>query len=135
MSCADELDDARSELAKLDAELCALNEEVLTVRSRNERLCAERKILDRRIHNQRLALRETWEIVEMRRKWLGSFTASKCAARNIRENRLLRAENKRMRAALLLIKNGSDGDGPALNVDEIVDAALSEPTTRERRAE
>lgn len=35
----------------------------------------ERIELDRRIHNQRRALRENWEIVEMRRKWLGSDTA------------------------------------------------------------
>jgi hypothetical protein len=37
-----------------------------------ERLLAERKKLDRRIHNQRVALRENWEIVEMRGNWLGS---------------------------------------------------------------
>ncbi len=36
---------------------------------------AERLKLDRRIHNQRRALHETWEIVESRRKWLGSETA------------------------------------------------------------
>lgn len=69
MSCADELDDARSELAKLDVELTALTEEII----------------------------------------------------------ILRAENERMRAALLLIKNGGDGNGPAPNIDEIVDAALNHP--------
>lgn len=69
MSCADELDDARSELAKLDVELTALTEEII----------------------------------------------------------ILRAENERMRAALLLIKNGSDGNRPALNIDEIVDTALNPP--------
>lgn len=35
----------------------------------NERLKAERLKLDRRIHNQRVALRETWETVEMRNGW------------------------------------------------------------------
>lgn len=48
----------------------ALGEEV-------ERLRAERLKLDKRIHNQRVALRDTWETVEMRRKWLGSDTARK----------------------------------------------------------
>lgn len=42
-----------------------------------ERLKAERLKLDKRIHNQRVALRQTWEIVEMRRKWLGSDIARK----------------------------------------------------------
>lgn len=42
-----------------------------------DRMHAERLKLDRRIHNQRRANRETWEIVEMRRKWLGSDTARK----------------------------------------------------------
>jgi hypothetical protein len=45
------------------------------LRRENDRLKAERLMLDRRIHNQRVANRETWEIVEMRRKWLGSDTA------------------------------------------------------------
>jgi hypothetical protein len=40
-----------------------------------EEMQAERLRLDKRIHNQRVALRQTWEIVEMRRKWLGSDTA------------------------------------------------------------
>jgi RecB family exonuclease len=42
-----------------------------------ERMHADRLRLDRRIHNQRKAYRETWETVEMRRKWLGSDTARK----------------------------------------------------------
>ena len=33
---------------------------------------AERLKLDRRIHNQRVALRQTWETFEMRRKYMGS---------------------------------------------------------------
>jgi hypothetical protein len=40
-----------------------------------ERLREENEKLKRRVHNQRVANRETWEIVEMRRKWLGSDTA------------------------------------------------------------
>src|SRR5258706_3746721 len=31
--------------------------------------------LERKIHNQRAANRKNWEIVEMRRKWLGSDSA------------------------------------------------------------
>lgn len=34
-----------------------------------ERLRSERKILDKRIHNQRVALRENWEIIEMRAQY------------------------------------------------------------------
>lgn len=45
------------------------------LRRENARLRAERLKLDRRIRNQRIALRQTWQIVEMRRKWLGSDTA------------------------------------------------------------
>lgn len=41
-----------------------------------DRMQAERLKLDRRIHNQRVALRENWEIIEMRashkRAWLQS---------------------------------------------------------------
>jgi hypothetical protein len=40
-----------------------------------ERLHEHIKKLERRIHNQRASNRITWEIVEMRRKWLGSDTA------------------------------------------------------------
>lgn len=40
-----------------------------------ERMKAERAILDRRIRKQRAANRDTWEIVENRRKWLGSDVA------------------------------------------------------------
>lgn len=41
-----------------------------------ERAKQERLKLDRRIHNQRVALRENWEIVEMRRKALRSSALS-----------------------------------------------------------
>lgn len=40
-----------------------------------EQMHAERLKLDRRIRNQRLALRENWQIVEDRRNWLGSSTS------------------------------------------------------------
>jgi hypothetical protein len=52
---------------------------------------AERLKLDRRIHNQRRALRETWEIVEMRRKWLGSDVARRNYAALIGRHRELMA--------------------------------------------
>lgn len=45
---------------------------LLAARSKIERMRAERLELDRRIHNQRRACRETWEIVEMRQRWMGS---------------------------------------------------------------
>lgn len=51
-------DDIRTILGALDA-----------AKAENERMRAERLMLDKRIHNQRVALRETWEIVEMRAKW------------------------------------------------------------------
>lgn len=43
--------------------------------ARLDRAYSERLELDKRIHNQRQSCRMTWEIVEMRRKWLGSDTA------------------------------------------------------------
>lgn len=54
------------------------------------RLRAERLKLDKRIHNQRKALRETWEIVEMRRKWMGSETARRLYANLLKRYRALR---------------------------------------------
>jgi len=39
------------------------------------------KKLERRIHNQRRSNRDTWEIVEARRKWLGSLAARQVYAR------------------------------------------------------
>lgn len=66
------------------------------LRAENARLRAERLKLDRRIHNQRVALRENWEIVEQRRKWLGSDTARKayCALLK-RHQELMAATHKR----------------------------------------
>lgn len=57
----------------------------------NERLREERLKLDRRIHNQRVALRQTWEIVEKRRKWLGSDTARRMYASLFKRYQALRA--------------------------------------------
>lgn len=57
-----------------------------------ERLQQERLKLDRRIHNQRAALRQTWEIVEMRRKWLGSDTARKMYISLLKRYSALKAE-------------------------------------------
>lgn len=55
----------------------------------NKRLRAERLKLDRRIHNQRRSLRETWEIVEMRRKWIGSDSARQKYANLLKRYRAL----------------------------------------------
>lgn len=57
-----------------------------------ERLRAERLKLDKRIHNQRVALRQTWEIVEMRRKWLGSDTARRMYSSLLKRYRALKAQ-------------------------------------------
>ena len=56
-----------------------------------ERLRADRLKLDRRIHNQRRALRENWEIVEQRGNWLGSSVARGGYIRLMKQNRELRA--------------------------------------------
>lgn len=71
-------------------------DEVDQLRRENERLRAERLKLDRRIHNQRRALRENWEIVEMRRKWLGSDVARRSYCRLLKAYQGLR---KRAEAA------------------------------------
>ena len=47
---------------------------------RLQRLSAHCLRLERKIHNHRRWCRENWEIVEMRRKWLGSDTARKMYA-------------------------------------------------------
>lgn len=59
-----------------------------------ERLKAERLKLDRRIHNQRRALRENWEIYEMRGRWLGSEVARRGYIRLLKENRRLRGRDE-----------------------------------------
>lgn len=66
----------RNKLAEYyDAELANVTGQLFDALNEIKRLKAERLKLDRRIHNQRQQLRETWEIVEKRRKWLGSQTA------------------------------------------------------------
>lgn len=57
---------------------------------RLDRAYDERIKIDRRIHQQRVALRENWQIVEMRRKWLGSDTARKMYASLFKRHRTLR---------------------------------------------
>lgn len=64
-----------------------------TVGEEIRRMKAERLKLDRRIHNQRVALRDNWEIVEMRRKWLGSETARKSYIWLLKRYKALKAEH------------------------------------------
>lgn len=64
----------------LDAQVCKLSDE-------NERLRAERLKLDRRIRNQRAALRKNWEIIEMRAEYKRAWYPSKLL-RSILRNRL-----------------------------------------------
>ncbi len=45
--------------------------------------------LEQKIHNQRASNRITWEIVEMRRKWLGSDSARKMYARLLKRHQEL----------------------------------------------
>lgn len=66
-----------------------------TVGEEIRRLKGERLKLDRRIHNQRVALRENWEIVEMRRKWLGSDTARRMYANLLKRYRELKTSYTR----------------------------------------
>lgn len=66
------------------------------LRRENARLRDERLKLDRRLHNQRIALRENWEIVEMRRKWLGSDTARKLYCNLLKKYRTLKADYEQL---------------------------------------
>lgn len=77
-------------------------DEIEALRSKIDKLKAARLKLDKRIHNQRVALRENWEIVEMRRKWMGHPIAFQ------RYNSLL----KRYQEALATIRAhaGQSGD-------------------------
>lgn len=56
---------------------------------RLRKLKTERAILDRRIHNQRHQNRVTWEIVEMRRKWMGGEASRRAYARLLLRHRRL----------------------------------------------
>ena len=59
-----------------------------------ERLRKDRLKIDRRIRNQRRALRDNWEIVEMRRKWLGSDTARRMYCNLLVRHRKLLTEHR-----------------------------------------
>lgn len=79
-----------------------------TLRGRDDKLCYDAaseierlheyiKKLERRIHNQRRSNRETWEIVEKRRKWLGSEAARHAHARLWRRYKALLDETRSQR--------------------------------------
>jgi len=51
-----------------------------------ERLRTERLKLDRRIHNQRRALRENWEIIEMRAQYKRAWYPSKLLTSMLRKH-------------------------------------------------
>lgn len=91
-----------SEIGTMDVEVprgwISIVEESERLRAENERLRAERLKLDRRIHNQRRALRENWEIVEMRQNCIGSAAARRTVALYIRLLRETRAEIEKLRA-------------------------------------
>lgn len=63
----------------------------LDAECRLEKLHAERMKLDRRIHNQRRALRENWEIVEMRGNYMGSPASRAAYARLFRRHQDLKS--------------------------------------------
>lgn len=81
-----EIETAVGYIARLEAEVVRLN--------------AERLKLDRRIHNQRVALRENWQIVEQRRKWLGCASARRQALQWLRLLKESRAELARQQRPL-----------------------------------
>lgn len=60
------------------------------------RLKDERLKLDRRIHNQRASLRQTWEIVEMRRNYMGSPASRAAFARLLRRHKELLAKQQNL---------------------------------------
>lgn len=70
-------------------------DDVKKLQAENERLRTERLKLDRRIHNQRIALRQNWEIVEQRQKWLGSDTARRMYCALLRRHQALLARTSR----------------------------------------
>lgn len=73
-------------LLERSIELCAAQSEI-------QRLQADRLKLDRRIHNQRVALRETWEIVEMRRNYMGSPASRAAYARLLKRHQALLSQS------------------------------------------
>jgi hypothetical protein len=82
--------DDEPDVIRLHREKCDMFDRALAAESEVARLKAERLKLDKRIHCQRKALRENWEIVEMRRKWLGSETARRRYADLWKKYRALR---------------------------------------------
>lgn len=60
------------------------------------RMREERLALDQRIHNQRASLRQTWEIVEMRRNYMGSPASRSAYARLLKRHQKLLAEQQRL---------------------------------------
>lgn len=68
-------------------------DETGALRAEIVRLKAERLKLDRRIHNQRVALRENWEIVEMRRNYMGSPASRAAYARLLKRHKELLAQS------------------------------------------
>lgn len=80
------------------ADLARVEEELAEATRLLQRAREERKRLDRRIHNQRCALRVNWEIVEARAKW----SIPKAAVRStyLRVASRAHAENANLRATI-----------------------------------
>jgi hypothetical protein len=102
-----ELAEAKAALAKKtnDAKLLleGLTMEATALEAANARIIkmeSQRKELDRRIHNQRVANRETWEIVEMRGNCMGSPASRAAYARLSRWLKEQRARAERAEVAL-----------------------------------
>ena len=119
------MDEAADEIERLRAE----------VEAGVDRLLAENKRLGRRIHNQRRALRENWEIVEQRGNWLGSSVARGGYIRLMKQNRELRAalrqreeEIERLRSEIrqgdVEIEHRADQYSTALHENERLRSAL-----------
>ena len=78
------------EMLEISAATCkALTAEV-------DRRREERIELDRRIHNQRASLRQTWEIVEQRRNYMGSPASRAAYARLLKRHQKLLADQQRI---------------------------------------
>jgi len=79
-------------VAKWEANAVPIEERLSEALRVIERLRAENEKLKQRVHNQRVANRENWEIVEMRRKCLGSDVARAAYCRLVKRYRELKAE-------------------------------------------
>ena len=69
-------------------------DELEKLKLENIKLKKERLILDKRIRNQRLALRDNWEIVEERRNWLGSGIIKKLYIKLLKHYRRIKKMKK-----------------------------------------